>query len=54
MDFADYIFFLDAEEPGVVTGLAKPLTAKELDPGIPKDGVSGSDHTSLVAELTWQ
>jgi len=50
---ADYIFLLDADQPGLVTGLAKPLTSEELVPGIPKTRISGSDHTALVVEFTW-
>lgn len=37
-----------------VTGLARPLSVDDLQPGIPKNGVSGSDHTAMIAEITWQ
>jgi len=51
---ADYIFFLDpADEHASISGLLKPPTVEELDPGIPKRRVSGSDHTVLVAEFAW-
>ncbi|KAJ3514377.1 hypothetical protein NLJ89_g2416 [Agrocybe chaxingu] len=51
---ADYIFFIDPPTiSGSVTGLLAPLTTAELEPGIPKLGVSGSDHTVLVTELNW-
>ncbi|CAA7266530.1 unnamed protein product [Cyclocybe aegerita] len=50
----DYIFFIDPPTiSGSITGLLAPLTTAELDPGIPKLGVSGSDHTVLAAELNW-
>jgi len=53
--YLDYIFFMDVKETVVtVTGLAKPPSAHDLEPGIPKHGVSGSDHTALIAEITWQ
>jgi RNA exonuclease NGL2 len=45
---------MDDEHTTTVTGLAKPLSLEDLEPGIPKTGVSGSDHTALVAEITWQ
>jgi len=50
----DYIFFIDADRTVTVTGLVKPLSVDDLEPGIPKINVSGSDHTALVAELLWQ
>lgn len=52
--YSDYIFFLDAKETVIVTGLAKPPSVHDLEPGIPKHGVSGSDHTALIAEIAWQ
>ena len=52
--YLDYIFFMDVEGTVTVTGLAKPLGVDDLEPGIPKNGVSGSDHTALIAEITWQ
>ena len=30
------------------------LETSDLDPGIPRKGISGSDHVSLAAELQWQ
>ncbi|KAG8990505.1 hypothetical protein FRB90_001737 [Tulasnella sp. 427] len=50
----DYIFFLDA--PGVtskteILGVLKPHTKEDMEPGLPKAGICGSDHTSLMLEL---
>ncbi|KAJ7103441.1 Endonuclease/exonuclease/phosphatase [Mycena belliarum] len=47
---ADYIFIL-SKRPAVVGGLLAPHTAKDLVPGLPQKGVSGSDHISLCAEI---
>ena len=52
--YLDYIFFMDAEQTAAVTGLAIPPSTDDLEPGIPKEGVSGSDHIALIAEITWQ
>ncbi|KAF9569658.1 Endonuclease/exonuclease/phosphatase [Agrocybe pediades] len=50
----DYIFFIDGvNRPVTVTGLLAPLHESDLVPGLPKKGISGSDHTCLVAELSW-
>ncbi|KAJ7492540.1 Endonuclease/exonuclease/phosphatase [Mycena latifolia] len=46
----DYIFIL-THRPAVVSGLLAPHAAKDLDPGLPQKGVSGSDHISLCAEI---
>lgn len=48
----DYIFILDS--PGnssKITGFAQPFRTKDLYPGIPRKGVCGSDHISLIAEI---
>jgi len=51
----DYIFFLNPpERPIEVTGLLTPLKSEDLEPGLPQKRVSGSDHTSLVAEMRWE
>ncbi|KAK2461845.1 hypothetical protein APHAL10511_006308 [Amanita phalloides] len=50
----DYIFFLDAEESQCqVLGLLAPHLEENLEPGLPQQGICGSDHISLVAELFW-
>ncbi|PPQ88628.1 hypothetical protein CVT25_010204 [Psilocybe cyanescens] len=50
----DYIFFLDLpERPISVIGLLTPLKESDMTPGLPLKHVSGSDHTCLVAELSW-
>lgn len=45
---------MDTEQTATITGLAKPPTVDNLEPGIPKEGVSGSDHIALIVEITWQ
>lgn len=51
----DYIFFLNPPERLIeVTGLLTPLKSEDLEPGLPQKRVSGSDHTSLVAEMRWE
>lgn len=51
----DYIFILDVEgsRPQIL-GLLAPHLRENLEPGLPQQGVCGSDHISLVAELFWQ
>ncbi|KIL70741.1 hypothetical protein M378DRAFT_155678 [Amanita muscaria Koide BX008] len=50
----DYIFVLDpVGYQGQVFGLLAPHRSEDLEPGLPKRGVCGSDHISLVAELGW-
>ncbi|KAI0348504.1 Endonuclease/exonuclease/phosphatase [Trametopsis cervina] len=50
----DYIFVVaPSERPVAVVGIAKPHTTNDLDPGIPRKGVCGSDHISLCAELSF-
>lgn len=51
----DYIFVIDPpDRVSSVVGLLKPHQTSDLDPGIPRKGISGSDHVSLAAELQWQ
>jgi len=48
----DYIFVLDPpNSQSVVTGFSQPLRTKDLDPGIPRKGICGSDHVSLSVEI---
>jgi len=50
----DYIFVLSPQSRAVsIDELAKPHPTSNLDPGIPRKGVCGSDHISLCAELSW-
>ncbi|KAL0951070.1 hypothetical protein HGRIS_007808 [Hohenbuehelia grisea] len=50
----DYIFIRDPpQRRSVVTGVLKPHVTKDLEPGLPKKGVSASDHVSLCAEIEW-
>ncbi|EPQ60717.1 Endonuclease/exonuclease/phosphatase [Gloeophyllum trabeum ATCC 11539] len=50
----DYIFVIDPpSRVSAVSGLLKPFRTEELIPGIPRKGISGSDHVALVAEVTW-
>ena len=53
--FEDYIFIIDPlQERSVVTGFVKPHRTEDLDPGLPKTDVCGSDHIALCAELVWE
>lgn len=48
----DYIFILDPpDKRSVVIGLSRPHRTEDLDPGLPRKGVCGSDHISLSAEI---
>jgi RNA exonuclease NGL2 len=48
----DYIFILDGSNScTAVTGFAQPHRTEELEPGLPRKGVCGSDHISLSAEI---
>jgi len=48
----DYIFILDPlNVHSIVTGISQPPRTEDLDPGIPRKGVCGSDHVSLCAEI---
>lgn len=50
----DYIFVLDPpSRTSHVVGLLKPHTTEDMEPGLPKKGVCGSDHVSLVSEIVW-
>ncbi|KAJ7181744.1 Endonuclease/exonuclease/phosphatase [Mycena crocata] len=48
----DYIFIL-TNRSAVVGGLIAPHAVKDLNPGLPQKGVSGSDHVSLCAEVVF-
>ena len=39
------------ETTAEVVGILQPPTQSELEPGIPRRGVSGSDHIPLRAKL---
>lgn len=48
----DYIFILDPPNShSVITGFSQPHRTKDLDPGIPRKGICGSDHVSLSVEI---
>lgn len=48
----DYIFIIDPEEgSSLITGLLSPHRTADLDPGIPRKGICGSDHVSLCAQI---
>ena len=50
----DYIFVLDPpSRTSHVVGLLKPHTTKDMEPGLPRKGVCGSDHVSLLSEIVW-
>ncbi|KAJ7786408.1 Endonuclease/exonuclease/phosphatase [Mycena metata] len=40
-----------SDRPAVVGGLLAPHIVKDLVPGLPQKGISGSDHISLCAEI---
>lgn len=51
----DYIFVIDP--PGrqhSITGFLKPPRTQDLEPGLPRKGVCGSDHVSLCVGLIWE
>jgi len=51
----DYIFVLDSVEcHSRVLELLAPHESEDMEPGLPKDGICGSDHISLAAQLCWQ
>lgn len=51
---ADYIFILDPpNRPSSILSLLRPHKTEDIHPGLPKMGVSGSDHVSLAAEIRW-
>ncbi|KAF5374954.1 hypothetical protein D9758_000191 [Tetrapyrgos nigripes] len=47
----DYIFVIDSSSRSSVTGLLVPPKTEDLEPGLPRKGVCGSDHVSLSADL---
>ncbi|KAI0051675.1 Endonuclease/exonuclease/phosphatase [Auriscalpium vulgare] len=51
----DYIFIIDpADQSSSVLSLLQTPKTDDLAPGLPKKGVSGSDHVSLATELQWK
>ncbi|KIY47050.1 Endonuclease/exonuclease/phosphatase, partial [Fistulina hepatica ATCC 64428] len=52
--FLDYIFVVNPPDTKLqVAGLLRPHQTTALEPGLPQQGVCGSDHVSLCAELAW-
>ncbi|KAL0072060.1 RNA exonuclease ngl2 [Marasmius tenuissimus] len=50
----DYIFVVDpVDVQSTVVGLLSPPSTSDLEPGIPRQGVSGSDHVSLCVEIAF-
>ncbi|KAL0580365.1 RNA exonuclease ngl2 [Marasmius crinis-equi] len=50
----DYIFVIEpANVQSTVVGLLSPPSTGDLKPGIPRQGVSGSDHVSLCVEIVF-
>ncbi|KAK0208258.1 Endonuclease/exonuclease/phosphatase [Desarmillaria ectypa] len=48
----DYIFIIEPEEGrSLITELLSPHRTADLDPGIPRKGICGSDHVSLCAQI---
>jgi len=48
----DYIFILDPHNSRTtITGFSQPPRSEDVDPGLPRKGVCGSDHISLSAEI---
>jgi len=47
----DYIFISDPSNLLQVAGIAEPPPSNLLEPGLPLQGVSASDHISLTAEI---
>ncbi|KAN0135700.1 Endonuclease/exonuclease/phosphatase [Lactarius tabidus] len=51
----DYIWVIDPpDRRAVVTRLLQPHTTDNLQPGLPRKAVCGSDHVSLAAEVRWE
>lgn len=51
----DYIWVIDPpDRRAVVTRLLQPHMTDNLEPGLPRKGVCGSDHVSLAAEVRWE
>jgi len=52
MATADYVFVIEPfRGKAQATGAMQGLTASTLDPGLPRRGVCGSDHLSLMTEI---
>jgi len=50
----DYIWVIDPpDRRASVVRLLQPHTTHNLHPGLPRKGISGSDHVSLAAEVQW-
>jgi len=50
----DYIFILDASGgESTITGVLSGHKTEDLEPGLPRLGICGSDHTLLSAELVF-
>ncbi|TFY79044.1 hypothetical protein EWM64_g4971 [Hericium alpestre] len=50
----DYIFIIDPpHRVSSVTRLLQSHKTDDMHPGLPRKGVSGSDHISLAAEIQW-
>lgn len=50
----DYIWVIDPpDQRASVVSLLQPHTTENLRPGLPRKGISGSDHVSLAAEVQW-
>lgn len=53
--FADYIWVIDPNDRrAVITRLLRPHMTDNLEPGLPRKGVCGSDHVSLATEVRWE
>ncbi|KAH8988960.1 Endonuclease/exonuclease/phosphatase [Lactarius akahatsu] len=51
----DYIWVIDpSDQRAVVTRLLQPHITDNLEPGLPRKGVCGSDHVSLATEVRWE
>ncbi|KAK1232702.1 RNA exonuclease ngl2 [Marasmius sp. AFHP31] len=50
----DYVFVIDpVDVQSTVVGLLSTPSTSDLEPGIPRQGVSGSDHVSLCVEIAF-
>jgi len=50
----DYIWVIDPPNRSAsVLRLLQPHATENLRPGLPRKGISGSDHVSLAAEVQW-
>lgn len=49
----DYIMIIDGARSFEVVGFLQPPSTEDLEPGLPRMGVCGSDHVSLMAEIAW-